>query len=158
MINKIFVVLVDCKLVLYYFKSWSTGLKVYIFTVFAAIYTLRVSNLCLLNKTSYYQKFFFILPVWRSLSDISLLLLYSLRERVNIFSSFYFCCYLASVMSDSVRPHRRQPTRHPHPWDSPGKNTLFTSTLSQMGWKLLMSSFPGKTGVSLPRWGWIYIA
>ena len=25
-------------------------------------------------------------------------------------------------MSDSVRPHRRQPTRLPHPWDSPGKN------------------------------------
>ena len=26
-------------------------------------------------------------------------------------------------MSDSVSPHRRQPTRLPHPWDSPGKNT-----------------------------------
>ena len=26
-------------------------------------------------------------------------------------------------MSDSVRPQRRQPTRLPHPWDSPGKNT-----------------------------------
>ena len=26
-------------------------------------------------------------------------------------------------MSDSVGPHRRQPTRLPHPWDSPGKNT-----------------------------------
>ena len=26
-------------------------------------------------------------------------------------------------MSDSVRPHRRQPTRLPHPWDSPGYNT-----------------------------------
>ena len=26
-------------------------------------------------------------------------------------------------MSDSVRPHRRQPTRPPRPWDSPGKNT-----------------------------------
>ena len=26
-------------------------------------------------------------------------------------------------MSDSVRPHRRLPTRLPHPWDSPGKNT-----------------------------------
>ena len=26
-------------------------------------------------------------------------------------------------MSDSVRPHRRQPTRLPRPWDSPGKNT-----------------------------------
>ena len=32
-------------------------------------------------------------------------------------------CYVTSVMSDSVRPHRRQPTRLPHPWDSPGKNT-----------------------------------
>ena len=26
-------------------------------------------------------------------------------------------------MSDSVRPHRRQPTRPHRPWDSPGKNT-----------------------------------
>ena len=26
-------------------------------------------------------------------------------------------------MSDSVRPPRWQPTRLPHPWDSPGKNT-----------------------------------
>jgi len=26
-------------------------------------------------------------------------------------------------VSDSVRPHRWQPTRLPHPWDSPGKNT-----------------------------------
>ena len=25
-------------------------------------------------------------------------------------------------MSDSVRPHRQQPTRFPHTWDSPGKN------------------------------------
>ena len=28
-----------------------------------------------------------------------------------------------SVMSDSVRPDRRQPTRLPCPWDSPGKTT-----------------------------------
>ena len=26
-------------------------------------------------------------------------------------------------MSNSVRPHRQQPTRLLHPWDSPGKNT-----------------------------------
>ena len=26
-------------------------------------------------------------------------------------------------MFNSVRPHRRQPNRLPHPWDSPGKNT-----------------------------------
>ena len=30
---------------------------------------------------------------------------------------------VASVVSDSVRPHRRQPTRLPRPWDSPGRNT-----------------------------------
>ena len=28
-----------------------------------------------------------------------------------------------SVMSNSVRPHRRQPTRLSHPWHYPGKNT-----------------------------------
>ena len=33
------------------------------------------------------------------------------------------CCYVTSVMSDSVRPHRWQPTRLPCPWDSPGQNT-----------------------------------
>ena len=26
-------------------------------------------------------------------------------------------------LSDSVQPHRRQPNRLPHRWDSPGKNT-----------------------------------
>ena len=33
------------------------------------------------------------------------------------------CCKVTSVASDSVWPHRRQPTRLPRPWDSPGKNT-----------------------------------
>ena len=33
------------------------------------------------------------------------------------------CCWVASVVSDSVQPYRRQPTRLPHPWASPGKNT-----------------------------------
>ena len=40
---------------------------------------------------------------------------------------FIHCCcccrQVASVVSDSVRPHRWQPTRLPRPWDSPGKNT-----------------------------------
>ena len=30
---------------------------------------------------------------------------------------------LSCFVSDSVEPHRRQPTRLPRPWDSPGKNT-----------------------------------
>ena len=33
------------------------------------------------------------------------------------------CCEVTSVVSDSVRPHRQQPTRLPHPWDSQDKNT-----------------------------------
>jgi len=34
-----------------------------------------------------------------------------------------YVCQVASVVSDSVQPHRRRPTRLPRPWDSPGKNT-----------------------------------
>ena len=33
------------------------------------------------------------------------------------------CCCVASVVSDSVWPHRQQPTRLHCSWDSPGKNT-----------------------------------
>ena len=33
------------------------------------------------------------------------------------------CCKVTSVVSDSVRPQRWQPTRLPRPWDSPDKNT-----------------------------------
>ena len=33
------------------------------------------------------------------------------------------CCWVASVVSSPVRPHRGQSTRLLCPWDSPGKNT-----------------------------------
>ena len=33
------------------------------------------------------------------------------------------CCQVTSVVFDSVQPHRWQPSRLPHSWDSPGKNT-----------------------------------
>ena len=36
---------------------------------------------------------------------------------------YYIQVPTGSVVSDSVRSHRWQPTRLPHPWDSPGKNT-----------------------------------
>ena len=44
----------------------------------------------------------------------------------NVPSKWYHCCFyccFASVMSNSVRPHRWQATRLHCPWDSPGKNT-----------------------------------
>ena len=33
------------------------------------------------------------------------------------------CCSVTPVVSDPVRPHGRQPTRLPRPWESPGKST-----------------------------------
>src|SRR5574337_1396266 len=40
-------------------------------------------------------------------------------------------------MSDSVRPQRRQPTRLPCPWDSPGKNTgVGCHFLLHCGWQV----------------------
>ena len=42
---------------------------------------------------------------------------------VCVCMAIYYYYYVASVMSDSVRPHKRQPTRLHHPWDSPGQNT-----------------------------------
>ena len=62
-------------------------------------------------------------------------------------------------MSDSARPHRRQPTKLPHPWDSPGKNTgvgchfllqgIFSTQGSNLGLPrcrqtLFLSEPPGK--------------
>ena len=34
-----------------------------------------------------------------------------------------WCCWVSSVVSNSVQPYRWQPTRLPRPWDSPGRNT-----------------------------------
>ena len=50
------------------------------------------------------------------------LCLYQRRHAVH-FDRCCYRCHVASFVSDSVRPHKRQPTRLPHPWDSPGKNT-----------------------------------
>ena len=42
---------------------------------------------------------------------------------VQLWHPYMLLLLSASVVSDSVRLHRRQPTRLPGPWDSPGKNT-----------------------------------
>ena len=46
-------------------------------------------------------------------------------EYVTVHGKMYCLLLLLSrfSMSNSVRPHRRQPIRVPCPWDSPGKNT-----------------------------------
>ena len=49
--------------------------------------------------------------------------LYSWGLRVLDISPLSACCQVTSLVSDSVRPHGRQPTRLLRHWDSPGKNT-----------------------------------
>ena len=44
-------------------------------------------------------------------------------EKIKLEPCCCCCCSVASVVSDSVQPQRRQPIRFPCPWDSPGKNT-----------------------------------
>ena len=58
-------------------------------------------------------------PVSTALQVDSLLL----SHQGNPWMCHCCCCSVTSVVSDSVRPHRRQHTRLPCPWDSPGKNT-----------------------------------
>ena len=57
--------------------------------------------------------------IWHLVSH--LIDVYSQRKALN--NCCCCCCCIASVVSDSARPQRRQPTRLPCPWDSPGKNT-----------------------------------
>ena len=61
------------------------------------------------------QKDWYNFAICRQMYEIIALLKYHLLQTL--------CCKVASVVSDSVRPQRRQPTRLPRPWDSPGKNT-----------------------------------
>ena len=58
-------------------------------------------------------------------------------------------------MSNSVWPRRRQPTRLPHPWDSPGKNTgvgcqilTDTNSFTVVIWQV--QNFPTQTEVHEP--------
>ena len=46
------------------------------------------------------------------------------------------CCKVTSVVSDSVRPQRRQPTRLPHPWDSPARTLEWVAISFSNAWKL----------------------
>ena len=48
---------------------------------------------------------------------------YLKKQEKNQINNLLLLLLVTSVVSDSMRPHRQQPTRLPCPWDSPGKNT-----------------------------------
>ena len=60
---------------------------------------------------------------------------------------------VCSVVSDSVWPHRRQPTRLRHPWDSPDKNTgvVAISFSNAWKWKVKVKS-PSRVQLSATPW------
>ena len=49
-------------------------------------------------------------------------LLYSRMNQLYIYGVCVCVCVSRSIMSNSLQPHRLQPTRLPCPWSSPGKN------------------------------------
>ena len=57
------------------------------------------------------------------------------REGGRVRNCCCHSCQVTSVVSDSVRPHRWQPTRLPRPWDSPGKNTEWVAISFFNAWK-----------------------
>ena len=83
------------------------------------IYTLVFLNLgyCVQIMKQSHQKRFFCCCSCESDKRLWIL------KAIFILTCCCCCCWVASVVSDSVWPHRRQPTRLPHPWDSLGKNT-----------------------------------
>ena len=68
-------------------------------------------SLCGLQKTDIWE----ILNLWQ--------LTFCISHLFFLVPNCCCCCCVSSVVSNSVRPHRQQPTRLPCPWDSPGKNT-----------------------------------
>ena len=45
------------------------------------------------------------------------------------------CCSVASAVSDSVRPHRRQPTRLPRPWDLQARTLEWVAISFSSAWQ-----------------------
>ena len=54
---------------------------------------------------------------------------------LNYYAAAAAAAAVASVVSDSVQPHRWQPTRLCCPWDSPGKNTRVCAISFSNAWK-----------------------
>jgi len=81
--------------------------------------------------TSHPRLGFQTMSFWRRQSLYEILIVYTREENplclkcgmLLLLLLSRYCCQVASVVSDSVRPHGLQPTRLLRPWDSPGKNT-----------------------------------
>ena len=72
----------------------------------------------------YFDIYYFGRKIWGPVKFWSFCFLNWVFLEIHLLLHTYcYCCWVTSVVSDSVWPHRWQPTRLPRPWDSPGKNT-----------------------------------
>ena len=81
-----------------------------------------LSFLCQMWLITFIDWFVHVEPSLWSWDESNLVMVYDLFY-VLLDSGCCCCCWVTSVVSSSVWPHRWQPTRLPHPWDSPGKKT-----------------------------------
>ena len=78
-------------------------------------------------------------------------------RRVTVLSEciwcYCCCCYVASVTSNSVRPHGLQPTRLLRPWDFPGRSTgVGCHCLLRMHLVAVLKSYSGFSLIFLVKW------
>ena len=118
-------------------------------------------SVIILNSSEIFLKIFFSNKFWVSAISFFLFFfqllgiffkIYRPRIQLYILKQFIFHSVhhlnflyfenhtLSSVVSDSVWPHRRQPTRLSCPWDSPGKNTGLQITLWILATKAIMDT------------------
>ena len=69
------------------------------------------------KATFIWKKIKLINDVWRIEKTWIIYIYINMKIQCSCF------CKVTAVVSNSVQPHRRQPTRLYRPWDSPGKNT-----------------------------------
>ena len=87
---------------------------IYWFQIWKGVHQGRILSLCLFNLCAE-------LLLLSHFSRVRLCVTPAFCLSSYFIVAFFDYCQVASVMSDSVRPHRWQPTRLPE--DSPGKNT-----------------------------------
>ena len=82
-----------------------------------------VLNIFLIGELLYNVALVYAVQVWVSCKSTHLSSLLSSPSLSSSHPSAAAAAAKSLQLWPTLRPHRRQPTRLPHPWDSPGKNT-----------------------------------
>ena len=113
---------------IYVYGLYLSSVHFYDTRVFSGIHIINTPLICQYSNQNTLARSFCLFWCWGKgfQSSISLLSVFLAFLKISLTFLYYFYLTAAaksSVVSDSVWPHRRQPTRLPCPWDSPGKNS-----------------------------------